>query len=334
MKLFDVVGALVVATWLVVGGLYIYRVESSEPVRAKGLSDELVMEEGENWLILQRDNKDVGFVHQTRTQLTDGWLLEYDMLMTIQLLGSTQPIDTSVKSRLDEDGYLEEFNAKITASGRHFEATGEVDGKTLHTTINLTGEPQTRTIHLEESPRLSASAFNQLLASGDLKAGQKYKERFFDPTTMQMTDMVLNYKGEEQIDVYGESHHAHHIVQQVAGNTLDVYVDDHGEILIQEFPLKMVGARVPEELGRTRASAIRRKLAERQKKRAEDGGQDFQFNLDTAMKMIGGQKPAPGASASDTPDAGPPDAGEPDPIRPDAGFQDATSQPSPSGTTE
>ncbi len=296
MKLFDVIGALAVATWVVLGGVYVYHTEYAAAPKTRAMGKKLVMDEGETWLVLRRDDKDVGFVHQTRTQLTHGWLLESDMLITINVLGSEQPIDTNVKSRLDPDGYLEQFNAKLTVSGRHIKASGNVDGKTLHTTLVLGDNPTVHNIKLQERPRLSSSAFNQLLAGGDLKAGETYREKFFDPTTMHMTDMVMVYKGKEKIDVFGKKYQAHHIVQKVSGNTLDAYVDDNGEVLIQEFPLKMVGARVPKALGQTRAAAIRRELKERQKKQAssKDGG--LQLNLGTAMKVLGGQIPGMGNS--------------------------------------
>jgi hypothetical protein len=290
LKLFDVVGALVVAAWVVLAGMYVYDAEFSEPSAAQGIDGEFSMHEGETWLVLRREGKEVGFVHQTRTDLGDGWLLEYDMLMTIQLLGTERAIDTTVKSRLDTEGYLTEFTADVKASGRSFKAKGEVDGKTISTTLNLLGEPKTQTIELQDKPRLSTSAFNQLLASGDIEAGDEFSERFFDPTTMQMTEMVMLYKGKKTVDVYEEKVPAHHILQKVAGNELDVYVDDKGEILIQEFPLRMVGARVPAELGRTRASSIRRKLEERQKQQKnKPGAGQFDFNLGTAMELLGGQ---------------------------------------------
>lgn len=278
------------ASWVVLAGVYVYDAESSDPAASQSLDGEFSMHEGETWLVLRREGKEVGFVHQTRTDLGDGWLLEYDMLMTIQLLGTERAIDTTVKSRLDEEGYLTEFTADVKASGRSFQAKGEVDGKTISTTLNLLGDPKTQTIELQDKPRLSSSAFNQLLAAGNLEAGEEFSERFFDPTTMQMTEMVMVYQGKRTVDVYEERVPAHYIIQKVAGNELDVFVDDKGEILIQEFPLRMIGARVPAELGRTRASSIRRKLEERQmQQKNKSGGGQFDFNLDTAMELLGGQ---------------------------------------------
>jgi hypothetical protein len=293
LKIFDVVGAIVVLTWVVLASIYVWDVEGSKAGPAKDLGAEFVMHEGETWLVLRRDKKDkeVGFVHQTRTPIADGWLLEYDMLMMIDLLGTERAIETKVKSRIDEAGYLEGFSANINASGRSIRAQGEVEDKTIRISINLGGDPREQTIELAEKPRLSSSALNQLLAKGELEAGEEFKQRYFDPTMMQMTDMVMLYKGEKTIDVYDEELLSHHVVQKIAGNELDVYVDDQGEVLIQEFPLRMIGARVPPSLGRTRASLIRKRFKNQQEKQ-ETSGQDsggFDFNLGTAMEILSGQ---------------------------------------------
>ena len=313
MKLFDVVGALAVATWVVLAGLYVYETESTAPREVQGLGDEFVMHEGETWLILRRESEEVGFVHQTRTELSDGWLLEYDMLMTIELLGSKQAIDTTVRSRLDHKGYLTEFTAQVNAAGRDFKARGQVDGKTLETELYLTDEPKKKTLQLQEKPRLSSSAFNQLLASGNIEAGDEFAEQFFDPTTMQMTEMVMLYKGKTEVDVFGEKVPGHYIIQKVAGNELDVYVDDRGEILVQEFPLRMIGARMPPELGRARASSIRQTIKEHKKKQKSSGDTaQFDFDLSTAMDLLGGQVAPPALEDTEPEETGPeeaPDAG-------------------------
>jgi hypothetical protein len=307
LKIFDVAGAIVVLTWAVLASMYVWDVEGPKASSAKDLGDAFVMHEGETWLLLRRDKQkqEVGFVHQTRTQIEDGWLLEYDMLMTIELLGTERSIETKVKSRLDSQGYLEGFSAHIDASGRSFRAKGDVEDTTIHISLdlgdlNMSDMPREQTIELKDKPRLSSSALNQLLAKGQLEAGEEFEQRSFDPTTMQMTKVVMVYKGKKTVEVYGENFPGHHVVQKVAGNELDVYVDAQGEILIQEFPLRMVGARAPASFGRTRASAIRKRFEEQANEREAlgDGG-GFDFNLSTAMDMLGGQTPPVGEQPAD-----------------------------------
>ena len=324
LKLFDVVGAVVVTAWVALAGYYVYQVESAKPTDTRGMGDELVMQEGETWLILSRNDSEVGYVHQTRTEVGNGWLFEYDMLLAIQILGAERAIETTVKARLDEAGYLEKFNASVTASDNTFEASGYVADKTIHTTLDLGTSPRKQTIALEQRPRLSTNATNQLLAAGKLEAGEEFEERYFDPTTMQMTRVVMTYQGRKEIEVYGEKTRAHHVVQRMSGTELDVYVDNQGDILIQEFPLRIIGARLPAAVARSRVASIRRRVKEqrREKKRKGKSKSALDLGLDTARKVLGGQfeieKPGSDDAAASKPDAGQSDADQPDAGQPDA----------------
>ncbi|MGM0558195.1 MAG: transglutaminase-like domain-containing protein [Myxococcota bacterium] len=288
MKLFDIVGGLAVAGWLVLTGLYVYRAEFQDATTSSELDSALVMKEGETWLTLRRENEDVGFVHQTRTRLQEGWLLEYDLVMAISLLGSDRAIETNVKATLDDDGYLEKFNADISAGDNTFAAQGRVEGTTLTLNIDLGMNPQQRIVELQEPPRLSSSAVNQLLATNTLEPGETFEESYFDPTTMKMTSMALKYVGKKEVEILDETRQAHHVKQRMSGNELDVYVDDDGEILIQEFPLRMIGMRVPPEFGKTRAASLRRRLDAMKDKKKTAQANGFDLSLDTALNLIGG----------------------------------------------
>ncbi|MFB6264921.1 MAG: hypothetical protein ABEL76_15060 [Bradymonadaceae bacterium] len=261
MRPFDAIGIAAVGLWIAVTGLYVYRHEVEGSRKAEELDSELVLEEGENWLILQREREDVGFVHRTRTRLSEGWLIEYDMALTVEVLGQTYPIRSSVKATVDRRAYLQDVQARLTVAGRTFRAQGEVRSeRTLRLLIKVGDRAHRQTIELTDPIRLASTSVNQLLGEKRLEPGRTYEETFFDPTAFGRQTIELKYVGREKVDVAGDTHRAHHIVQKVRGRKLDVYLDDEGSVLIQEFPLKMVGLRVPEDLGRSRAASIREKI--------------------------------------------------------------------------
>ena len=246
--------------WLTLTGLYVYRQEFDAPNDADVLEGDVVLEEGANWLILQREEESIGYVHRTTTRLQEGWLLEYEMLLAISLLGEKIPIDTKVTAKLDKQAYVSDFDAEIRAAGRSLSAAGEVDGTALLLNIEAGSTTSRRELQLEERPRLATNAFDQVLARDDLEAGDTFENRYFDPTSLGMRRIVLEYRGREQTEVFDRKVHASHVRQRVAGQTFDVYLDDDGRILVQEFPLEIVGARVSSELGKARASSIRRRV--------------------------------------------------------------------------
>ncbi len=288
MRLFDITGILAVTAWVALTGLYVYRHEfEPDGPDATALDDEVVLQEGENWLILQRDGEDVGFVHRTRTRLEEGWLMEYELLMVLELLGETRPIEVGIKGRLDEDAYLREADADIEAAGRTISAQVDVDGEQLSLVINPGSEPIQRTITLRDRPRLATHSFNQIVSRENLKPGDRFENDYFDPTSLGMKSIEMEYIGRETVDVFGEQYDSLHVKQHVAGETYDVYLDDRGELLVQEFPLEMVGARVDPSLGRARASNLRRRAAE------ADSGRDGSSpplegaGMRTALEMLG-----------------------------------------------
>lgn len=261
MRLFDVVGAIAVAGWLGIVGLYVYELNFAQA--AEDVGGEAVFAPGESWMILTREDEEVGYIHETRTELTEGWLLEYDLVMNVSMLGVDQYLRTVIKASVNRDAVLDEFSGTMETANKEFDIDGTVDGNTVVMSMDIGGGVREQRIELKQPPRLSNSALNQLVAQDDLEPGTTFKEKYFDPTSMGMRTMTFEYVRPHDVEVYGEKIPTYHFRQLVGGNELDVYVDDHGEVYIQEFPFRIIGARMPAELGRARAQNIRRKFEKR-----------------------------------------------------------------------
>lgn len=291
MRFFDLIGAVIVAAWLAFTGAYVWEHEfadADDAAPAATADGQIALEEGQTWLMMRRDDRDIGFVHQTRTRLTDGWLVEYDMLAMLEVLERKLALQTTVKARLDAEAYLREFSADMQVAGQTFKATGDVrtddpDRHRIDLSIDIGDSVRRRTVELPRRPRLASNAVQQLLAQPDLQSGDSFRQSYFDATSMGMTAIEMEYVGRETIEVLGETHDARHIRQTVAGRTLDVYVDAAGRILIQEFPLQIVGSRVAPELGRARASALRKEARQLETKLPDS----LLSNLDGMLGMLG-----------------------------------------------
>lgn len=321
MRIFDITGAAAVAFWLIFTGLYVYRheVQSTES-ETTSLEGDVTLSEGDSWMILRRNDEDVGFVHRTRTRLENGWLTEYDMLMVVDVLGQKRPIDIAIKARLDEEAYLNGFDADIRASGRRIAAQGDVQADNVSLIINPKSDPIQRSIPLNARPRLATHSFHQLLARDELEPGDRYENEYFDPTSLGMQSIVIEYVGRESVDVFGQQSEAYHLKQTVNDEHYDVYVNERGELLIQEFPFEIVGARVKPELGRARAADIRQRAASARSDGPDETRRIGSADLETAFDMLGlapgqatGGGQAPPDDAGSTPDASGRDASTGDP---------------------
>ena len=164
MRLFDLIGAAAVAAWLILVGLYVSHVYFEED--AQDLAGGVIIEEGESWMLLTREEHEVGYIHETRTRLDSdlGWLLEYDLLINVEMLGADQFLRTNIRASVDGEAFLKEFAASIQAAATTFKLEGHVDGTTVAMTMDLAGAARERTIELNERPRLANSAVHELVA--------------------------------------------------------------------------------------------------------------------------------------------------------------------------
>ncbi|MEM1346942.1 MAG: transglutaminase-like domain-containing protein [Myxococcota bacterium] len=229
-------------------------------------SEGVVFTPGNHWMILLREKEEIGYIHEARSALDDGWLLEYQMLVRIELVGQTQTVDTTMRAILDKDAYLSAFTASVDSAAGAFEVEGEVREDAIELTVVL-GEdetPQKHSIPVTEPVRLSVSALNELIASKDLEVGRDYTQSFFDPLSMSQRELTYTYLGRVALESYDIRYDVHHFRQQVMGNELDVYITDAGELVLQELPLRTRSTKIPNGLGRLRSAEIRRTLREKQ----------------------------------------------------------------------
>jgi len=283
LRLFDAIGAVVVLAWLGLMGAYAYELNFKKQAERQSLDGGVAIRAGDSWLLLTREELEVGFIHETRTPIESGWLLEYEFMMNVASLGSAQLIRTDVKATVDHSAVLSKAQIKVeTANTFSFTAEVRTEGNELILDYTLGGTKRTRRIRVQEPPRLSQSAFFQLAARQDLEPGALFEQEYFDPISMGMTTMRFEFVRRHEIDVYDKKVNAFHFVQKVINDEFDVYLDEHGEVQIQELPLRIIGARVPNEFGQARARALERDF--RSGKRPADGA----FSVDDAIGLIRG----------------------------------------------
>ena len=274
-RIFDVLGILSVIAWITILCAFGYQEWSKQQLEGQGaalIGEEgaapLALSEGNAWLVLRRDDEEIGYIHESRTKVDNNWLFEHEMVMLIEIGGMEQWVDTHTRATLDANGYLEKFQGDITSFMGTFTAKGEVQPDAIAIEIDLgrTGQHMSRKVALSEPPRLANTALNQLVARPEkLVVGQRYEREYFDPMQQQMSTISYRYLEEREIDLYDTKRLAYHFEQEIMGEELDVYVSPDGEILIQEFPMRTVASLLPEELGKTHVSGLKRDLRLRER---------------------------------------------------------------------
>lgn len=272
-RLFDAVGILSVTCWIGILAAFVYQQLTPQEIpRSSALTHSAIaITEGNTWLVLNREQHDVGYIHESRTRVDEDWLFEYEMMMIVEVGAMKQLIETHTRATIDDDGLLKKFQGDISSFMGTFEAKGEVTAEQIRIDLRIAGRTTTRTVSITEPPRLSNTAINQLIARPqDLVPGKRYEQEFFDPMQQQMSNLSYVYIEKKDLEVYGVTQPAFHFEQELMGDRFDVYINAEGEILIQEFPMRTIASRLPEALGKTRTSAIKRQLRQGGKSSTRD----------------------------------------------------------------
>ncbi len=279
MKVFDVIGGLVVLGWLALVinvGWKAYAPESTISVKAQ----EVQLVEGESWMILRRADEEIGFVHETRTSLGADWLFEYELFVSVKPLGAVR---STIKSTMGPDGTIRKVNASTHVAKKKISLDAKVEGNKVVLTSNL--DQMNRTLNLKKAPKLSTHVYRALAMADEFEPGDVYKEDFFDATSLGMNQLVFEFIGTTTVQVYGEKIQARHFRQRVSGNELDVYIDNEGQVVIQEFPFEIIATRVTPTLGKARAWAMRNVKKEDRKGIDLELGSAF-FNQTTPSRFL------------------------------------------------
>lgn len=284
-RVFDGVGGIVVAGWFILVVVYTGVINfGQEPGDA--FDSEVVLEAGEAWMLLTRDDDEVGFMHETRTRVEDdSWLLEYEFVVNVAPLGIDQLIKTDVKARVDGNAVLQEVYGRIQTGPTSFRFRAKVEGQELVVSHDIGGRDQKRTIPLSSTPRLSNNAFNQLAALDEFEEGQVLEQEYFDPIFMDMKKLRFTFVRKHTLKIYDRDVETHHFKQTMGADELDVYIDRKGQVQIQELPMRMVAARIPDVVGRTRARALERRFEEE----GATGGGDSEVSVSDAFSILRGR---------------------------------------------
>ena len=296
VKLFDVVGALVVTAWVGALGAFIYtEVIVAARVPQAAASPQVAIAPGESWLLVTRQDKDVGFIHETRTPLEDGWLLEHDLSVVVELQDKRQLLQTQIKARVKPDGELVRFSATYSNLLGQTVVEGQVREGALH--LKLAGDQPERVVPLSGPVRLLQGAHHQL-ARQRLEPGQRVTLELFDPVATQMTRVTYRFVERRAFESFSLKSDVLVFSQEYLGQEQPVFVSEQGELWATRMPLQLLASKIPRPLAKARISSMQRDVdALRAKARSDkaliletlgaQGLDPSQVSLDRALRLMG-----------------------------------------------
>lgn len=299
MKRFDLIGAAAIALWLGTLGAFVYR-DIIIPGQAKVVapSNKVAISAGESWLILMRGQADVGYMHETRTKIEGGWLVEHDLYTAVELGQRAQVLKAQVKSKVNTEGALQRFSVTYTSALGESNVEGEVKGDHIALTASGDSPQPPNKLPISGEVRLEQMVQNQLARIEGLKANDKLTLNLFDPIGLKMVEHQYRYIDRRPFESYGLNAEVRAFGRQYLGQEQPVFVSDDGELWATRLPLQILASKLPKNLAKARISLIKRqaeKLKGREKTQREQllaalskqGLRPEQMSLEQALNMMG-----------------------------------------------
>ena len=209
---------------------------------------------GASYYRLTMGGAPVGYSASTLDTTVGGITIQNNTVFDIQALGTVQRTGITQVFNLTRTMRLVNFDAQLTSDVAKFRASGRVEGDTvLEMTVEAGGAPQRQRLRLTE-PMVMAELVNlQLALGGELEVGRSFAVRAFDPLTLQQRQVQLTILAESTFIVPDsamfdssttrwvpasyDTLRSFKVSQQVAGLTIDAWIDDRGNIVQATSPI-------------------------------------------------------------------------------------------------
>ncbi len=186
---------------------------------------------GVEWFSIYSRDRKVGFIRNRRLR-RDGELVIETQTRFVSAGRNTQ---LELEVRFDPRFELRRFDAELQSDELELHARGERRDATLHLEVTGLPTPLEADLPADAAPRINQS-LRPLLMREDLEPGRRFRYELFDPMTMQTRSAQIEYLGREEIVIMGETQSAHHLRQVIAGEPLESWLNDLGEVLREELP--------------------------------------------------------------------------------------------------
>jgi len=191
------------------------------------------------------ENKRIGYVAEVLQPNDQGYTLQQEARLLLNVLETTQPIDMQVRARLSTGLLLKDFDFTFKSPFYTMSAKGHVEANVVHFTLDTGQSTIIDTVTLSGPPLLAVNDRSYLLKQLK-KAGQKIKIPSFDPVSLAGRESVVTYHGEEKLLVRGRLKVLHHFSEITSGMRINFWLDDEGRIVKEESPAGFMFIAEPE----------------------------------------------------------------------------------------
>ena len=236
-KLFYLLGAGVVAFWVVMVALLIRKTHfhESDPAAETLIQAELKSPERfqHDWMEIFLKGKKVGFSETRLSPLGEDHLIEEKMVLALKLMGQPSVMRMATRAVVDKGFALKQFQLVIDSGVVRFSVSGKVEANRMHVEM---GEGDRKREHLIPltGPLTIGAGLPGFFKGRALGVGDVFRFTLFDPSILSHKEMLVKVTDKTVISVNGREYPAFRLETKVWGQTLVFWLDEEGILLKEE----------------------------------------------------------------------------------------------------
>ena len=188
------------------------------------------MESQVDWYGIYMKEEKIGYSQTTVTRQDSQYICTDRTYMAFTMIDRPQVINSYARAVTDTSMRLVSFIFTLSGEDTDFGVRGRVDKKALNLTVTMAGQTRGETIPIDEPPQLPGTV-TLLFNNREFKTGDRYTTTVFDPATLANQQLEIVVAGREKILYRGVETEVWHLRQDLAGLTVDSYLDDQGRLL-------------------------------------------------------------------------------------------------------
>jgi len=236
-RLFYLLGASIVALWLVMVALLIRKTHFREVDQVAGTPIQAELESVEpfqhDWMEIYLKGKKVGFSETKVSPLGEDQLVEEKMVLALNLMGQPSVMRMATRAVVDKGFLLKQFRMVIDSGVVRFSVSGKVEENRM---VVKMGEGDQKKDHLIPlaGPLTIGAGILGFFKGRALGIGDEFRFTFFDPSILSHKEMLIKVTDKTVIPVNGREYPAFRLETKAWGQTLVFWLDEEGVLLKEE----------------------------------------------------------------------------------------------------
>jgi hypothetical protein len=253
-RLFNLIGIVIVAFWVVMIGLLFRKVTWKDRPRVTDRGDGMIaiVDAQREWKEIFFKDRKVGYAVNTVKPFNGGYFIREEIFLRLNLMGMGSGMYTVTQARVDEGFFLKSFDFAVTSGVVRFSISGRLEGDRLLIETGKGKNKRSQSIPVSDPPMMGAG-MGYFFKSRKIQVGETYRFPLFDPSTMSQSEVFIRVAGRGPLTINRMTYDAFRLETEMWGKRITFWIDENGTTLKEEgfmglTTVKSSAARAPEDL--------------------------------------------------------------------------------------